>query len=99
MPPDRPLNEADIRLIEQWILDGAKKDNRQTTTSDGGPNEAGASDARADAAGRGDASSDVAPDGGRAETAIDLGNGDVGDGSTDGDATAAPGAPEAGAGG
>ena len=25
MPPDRPLPEADIRLIELWILDGAKK--------------------------------------------------------------------------
>jgi hypothetical protein len=23
MPPDRPLPEADIRLIERWILDGA----------------------------------------------------------------------------
>jgi hypothetical protein len=26
MPPDRPLAEADIRLIERWILDGALKD-------------------------------------------------------------------------
>jgi hypothetical protein len=26
MPPDRPLPEPDIRLIERWILDGAKKD-------------------------------------------------------------------------
>ena len=26
MPPDRPLIEDDIRLIERWILDGAKKD-------------------------------------------------------------------------
>jgi hypothetical protein len=25
MPPDRPLAEADIRLIERWILDGAQK--------------------------------------------------------------------------
>jgi hypothetical protein len=24
MPPDRPLPEADIRLIERWILEGAK---------------------------------------------------------------------------
>jgi hypothetical protein len=24
MPPDRPLPEADIRLIERWILDGAR---------------------------------------------------------------------------
>jgi hypothetical protein len=26
MPPDRPLAEADIRLFERWILNGAQKD-------------------------------------------------------------------------
>jgi hypothetical protein len=26
MPPDRPLAEADIVLIEDWILEGAKND-------------------------------------------------------------------------
>ena len=31
MPPDRPLPEIDIRLVESWILDGARK------TSDGPP--------------------------------------------------------------
>ncbi len=25
MPPDRPLSEADVRLIELWILNGAQK--------------------------------------------------------------------------
>ena len=25
MPPDRPLDEADIRLVEDWILNGARK--------------------------------------------------------------------------
>jgi hypothetical protein len=25
MPPDRPLAEADIQLIERWILLGAEK--------------------------------------------------------------------------
>jgi hypothetical protein len=25
MPPDRPLSEVDIRLVERWILDGAKR--------------------------------------------------------------------------
>ena len=25
MPPDRPLPEVDIRLVENWILDGARK--------------------------------------------------------------------------
>ena len=27
MPPDRPLDEADIELVEQWILNGATKDS------------------------------------------------------------------------
>jgi hypothetical protein len=26
MPPDRPLAEADIALVERWILDGAQND-------------------------------------------------------------------------
>jgi hypothetical protein len=26
MPPDRPLAEADIRLVEEWILAGAQND-------------------------------------------------------------------------
>ena len=26
MPPDRPLPEVDIRLVEAWILDGARAD-------------------------------------------------------------------------
>lgn len=26
MPPDRPLAEADIALVEQWILEGAQDD-------------------------------------------------------------------------
>jgi hypothetical protein len=25
MPPDRPLPEADIALVERWILDGARR--------------------------------------------------------------------------
>ncbi len=25
MPPDRPLPEADMRLVERWILDGAPR--------------------------------------------------------------------------
>jgi hypothetical protein len=28
MPPDRPLPEVDVRLIESWILDGARETNR-----------------------------------------------------------------------
>lgn len=26
MPPDRPLSEADIKLVEEWILHGAQND-------------------------------------------------------------------------
>jgi hypothetical protein len=36
MPPDRPLNEADIRLIEQWILDGAPRYGTQPPAIDAG---------------------------------------------------------------
>jgi hypothetical protein len=25
MPPDRPMSQSDIALVEQWILDGARK--------------------------------------------------------------------------
>ena len=31
MPPDRPLPEADIRLVERWILNGACRDGRSCT--------------------------------------------------------------------
>jgi len=52
MPPDRPLDEADIRLIETWILDGARKDE----TSASAPPDAGPADGQSDAtAERGDA--------------------------------------------
>ena len=40
MPPDRPLDEADIRLVEDWILNGARKDDR--TPTDGPPGQADA---------------------------------------------------------
>jgi hypothetical protein len=36
MPPDRPLSEPDIALIERWILDGARKLSDDET--DGGGN-------------------------------------------------------------
>lgn len=47
MPPDRPLTEPDIRLIERWILNGAcasglscnpSADSGSSTPSDGGVN-------------------------------------------------------------
>jgi hypothetical protein len=47
MPPDRPMNEADIRLIEQWILDGARE--HAQATGDGGAPVGPVTDAAADA--------------------------------------------------
>ncbi len=55
MPPDRPLPEMDIRLVESWILDGARKTvdgppaptapgDGGITTREGGQNDGGASD-------------------------------------------------------
>jgi hypothetical protein len=72
MPADRPLDEADIRLIEKWILDGAKKNSSEPP--DGGPadaqsdvgdaaaegGDAAASDG--DAAGPSDGGAGAAPD-------------------------------------
>ena len=49
MPPDRPLDEADIRLIEQWILDGAKRNNSEPAAVDAGLSDA-SSDGSIDAA-------------------------------------------------
>ena len=34
MPPDRPLAEADIALVERWILEGARE---HSDAPDGGP--------------------------------------------------------------
>jgi hypothetical protein len=64
MPPDRPLDEADIELVEHWILNGAKR--YETDATDAGVVEAGASDdgaATDGAATDGDASLDAAWDG------------------------------------
>jgi hypothetical protein len=58
MPPDRPLNEADIRLVEQWILDGAKRDNSQSAPFDASTSDASTSDAGSSADG---SSTDGAP--------------------------------------
>jgi hypothetical protein len=82
MPPDRPLDEADIQLVERWILNGAKKSD-----SDAAPPSGGSIDASADA----DASMDGTNDG--ADAALDAagdGDGATGtprDGGLDGDAT------------
>ena len=54
MPPDCPLPEADIELVERWILNGAPEHGYGPTRSDGAGNDA--ADARkSDAAGAADA--------------------------------------------
>jgi hypothetical protein len=63
MPPDRPLDEADIELVERWILNGAKKNEGDVDAAgstpapipDGG---ADGSDDGSDANGDGDAAID-----------------------------------------
>jgi hypothetical protein len=70
MPPDRPLDEADIRLIENWILDGAKKSEREPFPADAAPPVELPPDASVD-----DAAGDARPDGGDASSdvaALDL---------------------------
>jgi hypothetical protein len=89
MPPDRPLDEADVELIEQWILDGALKvgpgkPRKQPTTpiSDGGVD---AHDAATEAPEGGLDSSPEASDGagGDATDAHDAADAHL-DGGTDG---------------
>jgi hypothetical protein len=62
MPPDRPLPEADIRLVERWILNGARKS--LTATDAAAPRDGGATDAEAGSPGQaGDAQGDQPRDG------------------------------------
>jgi hypothetical protein len=68
MPPDRPLPEADIQLVERWILNGALKN--QNGATDAGPADAAAAteggagddaaDAQADAQAQDGASNEAA---------------------------------------
>ncbi len=70
MPPDRPLNEADIRLVEQWILDGARRDNSQPASSDAGMSDMSSDDgADGDAAGNDAAHADATSTDGAASDA------------------------------
>jgi hypothetical protein len=65
MPPDRPLDEADIRLIEQWILAGARQNETPIVLPDAGPPLDGGADS-ADGAvdgGAEDGPSETAPRG------------------------------------
>jgi hypothetical protein len=84
MPPDRPLDEADIELVEDWILDGAKKTETDVndsglggvtdaaTSTDVGPEDGG--DAPAGDGGAGDGS-DALIDGAGGDAANDAGSG------------------------
>jgi len=52
MAPDRPLPEADIALIERWILDGARRtpDGPPASTDPNAPPDGGAGDGGGDTA-------------------------------------------------
>jgi hypothetical protein len=76
MPPDRPLDEADIELIENWILAGAKRH---------GGDSAPPADASADAPAATDAA-DAAPTDAPNDDAADAAS-DASDGGTEGGQT------------
>jgi hypothetical protein len=72
MPPDRPLPEAQIELVEQWILDGAKRSpgavpdaGTDSGRKDGGPQSDGSRDATVHDGSRSDSSVSSALDGSR----------------------------------
>jgi hypothetical protein len=81
MPPDRPLDEADIELVERWILNGAKK-NDSDETVDAAPAADGMVDAREDAGA--DGSNDGGNDGGNDGADATSDAADAGLGVTDG---------------
>jgi hypothetical protein len=57
MPPDRPLSEADIRLVEAWILSGARRGNeKDAAVADAAVADAAAADTVVADAAVGDAS-------------------------------------------
>jgi hypothetical protein len=49
MPPDRPLFEADIQLVEAWILDGARETSGGAPAGQQPADDGGLPDAAADA--------------------------------------------------
>jgi hypothetical protein len=82
MPPDRPLDESDIELVEQWILDGAKR--YPSSPSDGAAGDAsvdaGVGADAAEAGAEADASGDGTLEGGAGQDA----SANEGGGSMDG---------------
>ncbi len=69
MPPDRPLSEADIRLVEQWILDGASTGSADAGADGAAKADGGAADGGGDAR-SGDGSS-ANMDGGASDANLD----------------------------
>jgi len=63
MPPDRALPEADIALVERWILNGAIGPQNYTGYNDGTIKDAGATDATATDAGATNATDATVTDG------------------------------------
>jgi len=95
MPPDCPLPEADIRLVERWILNGARKSATDGGASAGAPLDGGATGDGGSPDG-GDAGLDAAGDtvGANPTSGAD---GGTADGGTKDGGGAAPGASDAGA--
>jgi hypothetical protein len=75
MPPDRPLAEADIRLVERWILNGATETLSGSVARDGNIDDT-----------QGDSRSDRADDAGETALASDAAHADAA-AETSGDAT------------
>jgi len=75
MPPDRPLPEADIELVERWILNGAFEYANGATVVDAGEADAKPSDAatRSDARGASEAGHSDGPPSGGSDAARDRG--------------------------
>ena len=75
MPPDRPLDEADIELVEDWILNGARKnENAPVDAGADALGDAAAYDGAADGGDGADGAADVASDGGdAAESRLEAG--------------------------
>jgi hypothetical protein len=96
MPPDRPLNEADIRLVEQWVLNGARKVEPRPDAGRDASADASAGDAAA--AGDGGAADGTATEGGAASDGGGVRDGGVASdaaGTSDGGASAdAPVVPD-----
>jgi hypothetical protein len=96
MPPDRPLPEADIRLVERWILNGARKS--LTATDAAAPRDGGATDAEAGSPGQASDAAGNQPNDGASDRGGDA-TGTAGGGSTaPTDALGNPGSADGGGG-